>query len=676
MANIVPRQHCPHTTRIVPAELALDANGTPCSPVFGDVYHSAESGPGQARHVFIAGNALPQRWAQTRVFTILETGFGLGLNFLETWGSWQADPARCERLHFVSVEKHPFEIDALRQLHTRYPELAPVAAQLQNAWPPLVPGLHRLHFEAGRVTLTLAFGDAVAMLPRLRVIADAIYLDGFAPDRNDDMWSPHVMKALSRLSRPGTTFATWSTAAAVREHLATAGFSVEKRPGFGRKREMLAGRFAPRWPVGRTGPGRFSSGGAESPRMDRHAIVIGGGLAGAAVCERLSARGWRVDLIEGEAAATLSRKASAFAGVFHPHVSSDDCILSRVVRSGYLYGVRRWQALESAGHRLDWSRCGVLQFDEDPEEGATQYPRAYAERVTRDRAAALTGVRPRSGGWWFPGGGWVRPSSLVAAQLAAASPFHSPLSLRERVRVREGASNASPTLRYNTTVDQIARERNEWHALAADGGVIASAPVLILANSSDATRLAPLSQSLARVRGQVTYVPAEALDGPRAVITGGGHVLPAIDGVVVTGSTYDRDDDPAPQIRGHEANLMRLANLLPDARLALDAAKLAGVVGFRAVAPDRLPLVGPVPDVEETRTRKDELAGAHLRDLPRVAGLYCITGFASRGLVWSALAGELIASMLEGEPLPLESDLADAIDPARFVLRQLRSGSL
>ena len=656
MANIVPNKH-PRTTRIVPAELAFDANGTPWSPLFGDVYHSADSGPGQARHVFIAGNGLPQRWGQAQSFTVLETGFGLGLNFLVTWQAWRADADRCERLHFASVERHPFELDALRELHARYPDLAPLAAQLQYAWPPLVPGLHRLHFDEGRVTLTLAFGDAVAMLPRLRLIADAIYLDGFAPDRNDDMWSPHVIKALARLSRPGTCVATWSTAAAVRERLTTAGFSVEKRPGFGRKREMLVGCFAPRWPVRSAGRNRAFSRSGEALHLERHAIVIGGGLAGASACERLAARGWRVELIERKAAAALVHKASAFAGVFHPHVSSDDCILSRLVRSGYLYALARWQALERAGAHLEWSQCGVLQLDEGDRTTLTSpdYPADYAQHVTRERAGELAGLRVRSGGWWFPRGGWMRPSSLIDAQLATG-PLYSPL--------------------YNTAVERIARERNEWHALAADGSVIASAPVLILANSSDATRLTPLSQTLARVRGQVTYVPTDALNAPRAVITGAGHVLPAVDGVVITGSTYDRDDDPAPQVRGHEANLMRLAHLLPDARLALDAAMLEGAVGFRAVAPDRLPLIGPVPNVDETRARKDELIGAHLHDLPRIAGLYCITGFASRGLIWSALAGELIASMIEGEPLPLESDLADAVDPARFVLRQLRSGAL
>src|ERR1043165_2544320 len=106
--------------RIEPAAAAFDERGTPISGVYGDVYHSADSGPGQARHVFLSGNDLPARWRHARVFTILETGFGFGLNFLATWRAWLDDPARPERLHFVSIEKHPFDPHALSDLSARY----------------------------------------------------------------------------------------------------------------------------------------------------------------------------------------------------------------------------------------------------------------------------------------------------------------------------------------------------------------------------------------------------------------------------------------------------------------------------------------------------------------------------------------------------------------------------
>ena len=634
--------------RIVPAEPAFDSAGTPFSVRYGDVYHGADSGPGQARHVFVGGNDLPRRWAHERIYTVLETGFGLGLNFLATWREWRADPARCERLHYVSIEKHPFQREALHALHQRYAEFAPLAEQLREAWPPLVAGLHRLQFEDDRLTLTLAFGDAAELVPDLRLTADAIYLDGFAPRCNPEMWSPQLLRGLARLARPGTTVATYSSAGAVREGLEAAGFTLEKCAGFGRKRDMLRGRFAPRWPS----------------RRARHAMVIGAGLAGAAISERLAARGWKIDLIERRALPALQAPAT-YAGVFHPHISRDDCTLSRAARSGFLYALSRWLALERAGQQLAWSRCGVLQLAGDSERGqrmidaiaALAYPAGYAQYLEQAEAETRAGCRLPGGGCWYPGGGWIRPLGLIAAQLAAAG--------------------AALTPHFGSAVQAIARSGGEWRALAADGTLIAAAPVLVLANANDTPRLASIAQSLKSIRGQVSYLPAEALAAPRVVLTGAGYVLPAADGIVVTGSTYDRDnDDPEPQLQGHEANLLRLAQLLPHARITLDAAKLDGAVGFRCVAPDRMPLIGAMLDVDAARRQKSALSGAQLTDLPRCPGLYCATAYASRGLVWAALAGELLASLIENEPLPLEGDLADALDPGRFVLKQVRRGRL
>ncbi len=375
-------------SRLFPPCLHTDANGTLFSPEYGDVYHSADSGPGQARHVFLGGNDLPARWAGARVFTIVETGFGLGLNFLATWQAWRDDPARPERLHFVSVEKHPFHARRIDQLHGRYREFAPLAGKLQAAWPLAVPGLHRLQFEDGGVTLSLAFADAADAVPKMRLAADAMYLDGFAPRRNPDMWSPAMMKGLARLARPGTTLASYTTARSVRDALSTAGFACELRPGFGRKRHMLAARFAPRWTPRRVPP-------ATPSWPERRAMIIGAGLAGAAVAERLAARGWRIDLIERHRAPAMEASGLP-AGAFHPLVARDDSVLSRLTRAGFLYALDRWRALEAAGHGFEWERCGVLQLARGaPEEARMKrVPACLGSR----RSTSHTSRAPMRGG--------------------------------------------------------------------------------------------------------------------------------------------------------------------------------------------------------------------------------------------------------------------------------------
>ncbi len=631
--------------KLEPAELAFDAGGQ----------RAADSHQLQARQVFLAGNQLPPRWAGAPQFTIVECGFGFGLNFLATWQAWRGDPNRCARLHYVAVEKHPFTRESLALLHARYPALAELSSALQTIWPQLVPGLQRLQFDGGQVTLTLAFAD-IAVLNDLRLGADAFYLDGFAPEHNPEMWRARVMQSLARLARPGATFATYTTGKSVRDALAGAGFAVEKRPGFCGKRYMLVGRYAPRWTPRHAPPA--------TPMWTGHrAIVIGAGIAGAAAAERLAARGWQIELIERNEKAA-AEASGLHAGAFHPQLSADDNLLARLTRAGFLYALQRWTALEAAGHSLQWQRCGVLRLAQDAADGAQRaasmrqlaYPPQYAAQVTAADASLLANCKLGFGGWWFPEGGWMRAASLVHAQLAAIPQL---------------------TAHFGVEVHALKREAELWHALDSDGGTIAAAPVVILANAHDAARLTDFAQPLASLRGQLTYLPESTMPGLRAVLTGDGYLLPAIDGIAIAGATVDfADDDTAPRTSAHLRNLRALERMLPGSTAQLDAAMLDGAVGFRCAAPDRLPLIGAVPDLVSAHQQTGALTGAHAPDLPRLPGLYAACAYGSRGLLWAALAGEVIASLINGEPPPLQASLLDAIDPGRFALKRLRRSQL
>jgi tRNA 5-methylaminomethyl-2-thiouridine biosynthesis bifunctional protein len=614
---------------LVPARPAYAPDGTPYSERYQDVYHSAAGGPAQARHVFLAGNELPARWAGRDRFTVLETGFGIGLNFLATWQAWRADARRPARLHFVSVERHPFTLAGLRELHARYPEFAPLAAPLHARWPMLVPGVHRLELDEGRLVLTLAFGDAARALAELRLAADAIYLDGFAPERNPDMWTPEVMRTLARRAAPGATAATWSAAAEVRTALGAAGFEVQKRAGFATKREMLVARLA------------RSSGAARDaapPPSARRALVLGAGIAGAALCERLCARGWEVTLIERHH--DFGAEASGnHAGIFHPVVTPDDSHFARLTRAGFLAALARWSALEALGAALRWDRCGVLQLARDAKEdgaqraalAAARYPPEYAQYVTREEASGHAGVPLAAGGLWFPEAGWVQPRSLIAAHLDAC-----------------GARLAR---KFGHEVRRLAREGGDWVLRERRGAEIARAPVVVLANASEAADLAPQPPTrLRRVRGQLTHLPAAAIEAPHAVVLRGGFVIPPVENLCVTGASFDlADPDASVRADSHAGNLERLGRILPGATVLLDPAQLEGRVAFRAVSPDRLPLAGALEP-----------------------GLYGCFALGSRGLVWAPLGAELIASLIEGEPLPLEARLANALDPLRFARRAAR----
>ncbi|GHU10906.1 tRNA 5-methylaminomethyl-2-thiouridine biosynthesis bifunctional protein MnmC [Betaproteobacteria bacterium] len=635
---------------ITPAPLQFAPDGTPCSDAYGDVYHSADGGLGQARHVFLAGNDLPGRWRGRDRFVILETGFGLGLNFLVAWAAWRDDPQRSRSLHFVSCELHPFQKEDLVRLHARWPELAPLAAELRANWPALVGGVHRLNLDGGRVSLTLFFGDVRDGLAQLAVCADALFLDGFSPTKNPEMWSAKVFYLLSRLAAPDATLATWSVAGEVREGLRRASFVTGKAPGFGGKRQMLRGHLYPH-------PRRTQA--VTSPPALRHAIIIGTGAAGSAVAERLAARGWEIETID--AASGPGQGASGnHAGVLRPQPSLDDNRMSRLTRVGALYGWRHIAKLTAAGGAIRADACGVLHLARDPVQAGKMQavvsrlalPDALLRDVDAATASEIIGWRVALGGWYFPGCGWVQPPSLCAANLAA-----HPQAIRSH---------------WSRHVARIERRGERWHALTLDGDTIAAAPVLILAAGVGMpafTQAAPLP--VISARGQVSVLPAVAGSAPRAVVCCGGYVTPEVDGRRCAGASFDVDDpEPALRLTDNQANLARLETFLPGYTARLDAATLAGRVGFRPVSPDRLPMVGAIPALTVAPPP------ASLSTLPRHPGLYAVSGFGARGLAWATLAGELLASQIEGEPLPLERELVESMDTGRFLLRRHRAYSV
>jgi tRNA 5-methylaminomethyl-2-thiouridine biosynthesis bifunctional protein len=225
---------------VEPARLSYCLNGTPFSEAYDDIYHAAAGAHAQANHVFLAGNKLPERWQGRNEFVILETGFGLGLNFFATWQAWLDDPLRSNQLHFISLEKHPFSVADLALVHASWPEFSVFSEELCQKWPPLERGEHRLEFAGGKLLLSLVFGDAIDELPQLAAGVDAFFMDGFSPAKNPEMWSSELCYFLAQKAVPGATLATWSVAGNLRRALISAGFVVAKQAGFGFKRKMLA----------------------------------------------------------------------------------------------------------------------------------------------------------------------------------------------------------------------------------------------------------------------------------------------------------------------------------------------------------------------------------------------------------------------------------------------------
>lgn len=644
-----------------PARLEWDEQGQPLSSQFADVYFSNENALAETRYVFLANNQLPERFAAltaNQQLVIGETGFGTGLNFLCAWQLFEQHAVTGARLHFVSVEKYPLNKADLQRALALWPELAPYAEQLLAQYVALHPGFQRLIFADGRIVLTLLIGDALELLGQLDAQVDAWFLDGFAPAKNPDMWTPELFAELARLSHASTTLGTFTSTGYVRRRLNDAGFKMKRVPGLGKKWEVLKGGFI--GTAETTEKPWFAR--PPQPAGARTVLVIGAGLAGCATAASLAARGWQVTLLERHAA--IAQEASGNPqGVLYLKLSAHHTTLSRLIVSGFGHTRRLLERLHKG---QDWDNCGVLQLAFDAKEAQRQtqlaaaFPADLLTNLDRSAAEAKAGVTLPAGGLFYPEAGWVHPPALCAL-----------LSQQPNIQ-----------LQLHQEALELRRDGDSWQAWNGEQ-LLASASVVVLASAAE---IKDFSQSaglpLKRIRGQISRLPATAASRALStVVCAEGYVAPARLDEHTLGASFDfNSNDLRLNSADHASNLQLLDEISPEFSCALNAAELdheqlQGRAAFRCTSPDYLPIVGPLADAaafaEAYAVLSKDARQVPETPCPWLDGLYINSGHGSRGLITAPLSGELIAAWLNNEPLPVPADVAQACHPNRFSLRAL-----
>ena len=656
---------------IYPAQIELDANGLPFALEYGDRYFSRDSGLAEARHVFLQGNQLPKAWQNKEQFVIAETGFGTGLNFLATWQAWAHDPQGCQTLHYISIEKHPIPKSVLAKLLANWVELSEFSAALLEQYPPVLAGLHQLNFAKHSLRLSLWFADADTALNQLVAQVDAWYLDGFAPAKNPDLWSPAIFQALANHSHSQTSLASFTVAGQVRRDLQAAGFICAKRPGFGQKREMLTAYFQPavvtRKPLE---PAWFSLPSLPSRqtarKIDRKtATVIGAGIAGCQIAYALARRGWQIHLLERHP--KLAQEASGNrAGVLSPKMTAEPDWGERFYRQSFLYALGQLNHLarDPANTDLEWQASGVLQLNHNLSElkrWQALQKRALApefiQLVEAETAAALAGLPLTIGGSYFPQGGYLYPSSWCQTLIK------------------------QPLIQLHTQTEALTlvqTQADTWQVCNQAGELIIESSLVIVANGKDAgqfsqTRFLPLSP----VRGQTTQAVASPYTRQLSLSLGHeGYLTPAIQGQHIFGASFERGEmDPALKESDDEVNYQQLKRTLPEFAAELGS-KRSSHAAIRMTTPDRYPVVGALVDPELFRQAYAGIQhGAGYKTWPTApyqTGLFISAGYGSRGLTTTALCSELLAALINSEPLPIDRSLYYKLHPARFLLKKLQ----
>lgn len=643
--------------------------GAPHATAFDDIYFTRGDGRAETEHVFLGANRLPERfaaWHAARPFVIGETGFGTGLNMLCAWACFEQHAPPRARLHLLSTEKFPLTLGALEQALASWPSLATYAQALCAQWPAAVSGIHRLHLT-DRVTLDLHFGDTTERLEQLDGRVDAWFLDGFAPSKNPDMWQPELFNAMAARSQPGATFATFTCSGIVKRGLKAAGFNWKKVPGYGRKREMLAGSIE-------TPPAdqrRQSTPWFTPPPLAsvKHVVVVGAGLAGSSVAAALARRGIEVTVVERKAPGAGG--SGNRQGALYVKLAAETNHQSRVYLAGLLYS-QRWLAQQISTQTL-WQPCGVVQVASSDKEARRQQrfiqqhplPDEVVKAV-ENPALTETAAMPIHAphGLFYPQAGWVRPKALC-----------------EHLLQQPGITLLQGDV---STLNQL---ENGWQLNLADDSTL-EADQVVIASAHLANQFAQSCElPLQSVRGQISELKLpDEVAGPKRVVCAGGYVAPALEGVLTFGASFIpnnattdvTDDDHQRNIDELRQTLPALVEALEQAGIELSPENLQGRAAVRAASPDKTPYAGPVPVAEAWRadysllskdaTRVAEIAGKHY------PGLWISTAHGSRGLASAPLCAEVIASRICDEPMPLEAPLVDHLHPGRRIISAIIRG--
>lgn len=580
------------------ADLVWDDDGTPRSGRFGDIYFSPEDGLAETRAVFLDGCGLPDAFAGRDHFCVAELGFGTGLNMAALLMLWREHAAPGARLSLFSVEGYPLSRDEAARALSAWPDLAPAAEALLQAWPPATPGMHRLDLPAFNAILDLAVGPVEQGLSNWTGLADAWFLDGFSPATNPDMWSTAVLSRVAARSRPGARLATFTVAGAVRRGLAEAGFTVDKRPGHGRKRERLEA---------------VRDGDPDTKGPPADIVILGAGIAGAALARAFAAQGRTVQVIEAEAPGS---GASGFdAALVTPRLDVGDADLA----AGFV------QALARAGQLYDAVEGAVLA------RGVLQLPGRERD-IDRHARVAEQPI-------WQDGHMRVLSPGEASDRLGEAVDTPGLLMADARVvRPRVILSAWLPEGTTRASVARIERHLEGWALYDAEGAVIRRTSCLVVAGGAGAGALLP-DLALQPVRGQVEVAPGVSTPLP---VAWGGYAIPTGNGQLF-GATHDRDDTgvevrAADTMRNRAALAARLSGLADRAGQGPVISRAA----TRATTPDRLPYAGVIEE-----------------------GLYVLGGLGSRGFCLAPLLAEHIAALCLDRPSPVTEAFSRRLDPRR-----------
>ncbi len=620
------------------------------SPAFDDVYFNTDENLADASYVFLEGNNLIQRWeaqahegVQSDVFVVAETGFGSGLNFLLLMKLWQQQKNKPKQLHFISCELHPFGKKQLSKILAQFSELKTQSEALLSHYPngeSIRFGFYRLQlFDS--VSLTLMVGDAAACYQQCHAQVDAWFLDGFDPKKNPKMWSNSLFQQINRLSKKGTTIATYTAASSIRRLIESQGFQVNKRKGFGKKREMITAVM-----LDDVEPVACKQNWApiKAARHHDEIVVLGGGIAGLSVARACTLAGQSVTLIDKDE--PMQGASGNPLGMVMPHLTA------QASPEALFY----WRAFDFAIHAY-LSDSDIFQSIGIKEWCETDKKQLWKKTLFNDHLWPEALIQSSKQGVLYPSAGVIDTQRLKDQWL----------SYTKQVVVAD--------------VVGIKKEGEHWLLLDSHHKVIQSCDVLVVTAGIHSLKFLPFeSLPLVPKHGQVSVIESDKPLPFSQVQRHQGYAIPMSKHRCLLGATFDHMNEAdwfkAPLLDASHSE--RNANKWDgfDQWQLPEYKTIFGKAGIRTTTPDHLPVCGNVVDAVTFEQEYADLHhGRHWQQYPEATtheGLYLMTGLGARGFTSAPLLGQLLADMILDRTLPLEKDLCQQLHPNRFLYRQLK----
>lgn len=648
------------------AQLHWSDQSEPYSIQFDDIYFNNNQGVNESQYVFFEGNDLERRWFNflQQKFCIIETGFGTGLNFFNTCNNFlqfkQTNPgATLQKLHFISFEKYPLTHFDLQKALKKFPQFESLAKQLLHQYPLSVKGCHRLVFADSSILLDLWFGDINEQINNLsnqaingeiksNKIADAWYLDGFNPSSNPDMWQSSLFNKLVEYSKSEATLATFTAAGFVRRSLIAAGFEITKRKGYGKKREMLTGSLSK----------KTIENKRKNTEERKDIAIIGGGIASLCTALSLAKRGKKISIYCKDEKLGIGASGN-LQGALYPLLNQQHDALGQLFTNAYLYALRFYQEVNLQypfAHEFN----GLIQLAYDQSSNKklkkiinANLPKSLVHWIEAEQTNALAGINIDQSALYYPLAGWLSPRELMRS-------LHNYLNAFDNV-----------TIYCNTQIDSIVYQEKNW--ILENQQQVFKHQAIIIAAGFDTLkfkqcRAIPLSAA----RGQVSHVASTPqLIKLKKTLCHEGYITPALNDEHCMGATFKRHDDDTEYRESEQTeNHQKLQKCIPHQDW-VNSIKIndQAHIAIRCTTRDHFPYVGRLTDYD---LLKQQYESNHRTIEPEILpDIYLITGLGSRGLCSAPLLGEILASIIDEESLPIDKNIYEKMQISRQWIRYI-----